>query len=118
MARKENKKRRRIQKQFLVEGEGVQQSFLLKMQAVGFYEVHSWSIEYSGYIGRKSIMLTMVTQGKSIFSGYRELIGRQQLMQRVRRQMLHFAYSRGLELVLETSKLYFGSDHATPDWEY
>ena len=33
----------------------------------------------------------------------------------VRRQMIHFAYSRGLGPVLETYNL---SDHATSDWEY
>ena len=109
--------------------------------------MHSRSIEYSEYIGRKSIMLTTVTRGKPIFLGYRELVGRQKLMQdcevgvaglrnqlqleevtlrfdqlisteRVRRQLMHFAYSRGLEPVLETSKSCFGSVHATPDWEY
>ena len=133
VSRKEKRQRRRIQKQFLVEGEGVERSFLLKTQAVDFYELHSRSIEYSEWIGRKFITLTMVTQGKALFLGYRELLGRQQLMQDcglgeaglpeqaqrevttihfdqrissggVRRQMINFAYSRGLGPVLETSK--------------
>ena len=60
---------------------GYSLSFLLKVQAVEFRKVHSWSIEHSEYIGRRSIMLTMVTQGKPLFLGYRELLGRQQLMQ-------------------------------------
>ena len=47
VARKENKKGRRIQKYFFVEGEGVQESSLLKMQAVELYKVCFWSIEYS-----------------------------------------------------------------------
>ena len=35
--------------------------------------------------------------------------------ERVRRQMIHFACSRGLGPVLDTSKSYFGSHLATPD---
>ena len=59
----------------MVEGEGVQRSSLLKMQALELNKVHFWSIEYSEHVGRKSIMLTVVTQGESIFLGYRQLIG-------------------------------------------
>ena len=81
VARKEKRKRRRIQIQFLVEGEGVQQSSLLKMQAVELYKICFWSIECSDYVGRKSVMLTIVTQGKSLLLGYRELVGRQQQIQ-------------------------------------
>ena len=45
VARKEKNKRRSIQRQLLAEGEGVQRSFLFKMQAVEFGKVHSWGIE-------------------------------------------------------------------------
>ena len=51
------------------------------MQAVVFYKVLSWGIEYSEYIGCTSIMLTMIAHGKTFFLGYRELLGRQELMQ-------------------------------------
>ena len=103
---------------------------------IEFYKLHAWSIEYLEYTGRKSVMLTMFAEGKAIFLGYRELLGRQQLMQdcvvgvaglcdqtqleevavcshqpisteRVRRQMVQFYYSCGLGPVLATSKSYF-----------
>ena len=91
--------------------------------------MHFWSIEYSEHVSR--IMLTMVTQGKCIFLGYRELLGGRQLVQewgsgeaglrrqaqlaeltmlfeqlisteRHRRQMIQFACSRGPGPVLTT----------------
>ena len=119
-----------------MEGEGVQRSFLFKMHAVEVCTVRSWGMEPSEYIGRKSIMLTVVAQGKTFFSGYRGLLGRQQLMQDcgvrgaglrtqarqeemairfaqlisgegVRRQMLHSASNRELGPVLKTLKILF-----------
>ena len=60
---------------------GVQPSFLLQLQAADFYAVQSLSIEYSECTHRKSIKLTMLRQGNTLFLGYRELLGRQQLMQ-------------------------------------
>ena len=64
-----------------MDGEGVQRPFLFKMHTVGFYKVLSWGFEYSEDVGRKTITLTRITQGKTFFSGYRGLLGRQQLMQ-------------------------------------
>ena len=66
VARKEKTKRRKIQKQFLVEGwGGVQRSFFSIKQAVEFSKVHSWSIECPEYIGHESIMHTMLHLVKS-----------------------------------------------------
>ena len=39
-------------------------------------------LDYLEYIGRKYIILTMVTQGKTILLGNRELLGRRQLIQK------------------------------------
>ena len=54
-----NQEKAEAPKTVLVEGEGVQRSFLFKKSAVEFYKVRSWHIDYSEHIGRKSIMRAM-----------------------------------------------------------
>ena len=92
------------------------------------------------------IMLTMVTQGTSFFLGYREPVGRQQLIQecapgqaqlrqqarlekrailfgqlvsteQVRRQMIFFCLQPRPGASADNAQSRFGADHATPDWE-
>ena len=128
------------------EAEDPKNSFWWKrMQAVDLHKVSFWSIAYPEYVGRKSIMLTMVTQGKSLFLGCWELVDRQQLIQecalgeaglrhqaqpeelailferlvsteQVRRQMIVFCLQPRPGASADNVNSYIGANHATSDW--